>query len=129
MRNLLMGGVGKRKPGSGNSRRRGTYKRQQRKTFQSRHIDQVSEAQLTCQGSNSAYSALGGPLMYTFANESMLLQPSASITLILTCAQVWEDVRKEQEALVTVSDTTKDKLGPIGTTDKCANRLFLAKDI
>ncbi|CAL5223365.1 g5869 [Coccomyxa viridis] len=66
-----MGGVAKKKPGSGNSRRRNTYKAQQRKVFQSRHIDQV-----------------------------------------------WEDVRKDQEALITVSDTNKDKLGPIGTTDK-----------
>ena len=34
--------------------------------------------------------------------------------------QVWEDVRKDQDALITVSDTNKDKLGPIGTTDKYA---------
>ena len=66
--------------------------------------------------------------MYTFANGSMHCQPSAINTLLLVCAQVWEDVRKEQQALVTVSDTTEDKLGPIGTTDKCAERLHVARD-
>ncbi|CAK0784908.1 hypothetical protein CVIRNUC_008113 [Coccomyxa viridis] len=64
-----MGAVAKRRTSSGNSRRKGTYKAQQRKVFQGRHIDQV-----------------------------------------------WDDVRKE--TLVTVSETTGDKLGPIGTTDK-----------
>ena len=124
-----MGGVGKRKPGSGNSRRKGTYKRQQRKTFQSRHIDQVSEAPPKRQRSSSAGRAIGVCFMYTFANGSMHCQTSAINTLLLVCAQVWEDVRKEQQALVTVSDTTKDKLGPIGTTDKCAERLLFARDM
>ena len=36
-----MGATAKRKTGSGNSRRKGTFKRQQRKNFQSRHINQV----------------------------------------------------------------------------------------
>ena len=39
--------------------------------------------------------------------------------MLETVLQVWDDVRKE--ALVTVSDTTGDKLGPIGTTDKCVD--------
>ena len=43
----------------------------------------------------------------------------------LTRLQVWEDVRKDQEALITVADTNNDKLGPIGTTDKCVLALYL----
>ncbi|CAL8462839.1 g2373 [Coccomyxa elongata] len=35
--------VGKRRTGSGNSRRKGTFKTKQRKAFNSRHIDQVWE--------------------------------------------------------------------------------------
>ncbi|KAK9907396.1 hypothetical protein WJX75_002951 [Coccomyxa subellipsoidea] len=63
--------VGKRRTGSGNSRRKGTFKTKQRQTFNSRHIDQV-----------------------------------------------WEDVRKEQEAIVTFSADGKEKLGPVGTTSR-----------
>lgn len=35
--------------------------------------------------------------------------------------KVWEDVRKEQEAIVTFSADGKEKLGPVGTTSRCGS--------
>lgn len=40
--------------------------------------------------------------------------------------KVWEDVRKEQEAIVTFSADGKEKLGPVGTTSRCGSASEIA---
>lgn len=50
---------------------------------------------------------------------------SSVSTFLPSAVKVWEDVRKEQEAVLTFSADGKERLGPLGTTSRYRSAAFM----